>query len=380
MKILAIYPGLNPGMNEYAYVMQALADMGHEVTVITARANPMKGIADSAPLEISGNLRIHRPYRNHDHMMYAFWTQRSEVMRITKAAQPDVVLCSQEYNFLLARMIQRQLGVPMALAVEDAGRIARGYFPGRVRPKLLRFLGVPIIGKRYWPWLARQSDAVMTYDSTDIPRLDELATTGGVPVNFIPWCNPLPEGFVKPAVREKRVVYIGTFNPHKNTNALGWAIPQILDQTPTEYALLIGPGDTAVVDTLKQRYGDRIRYLAGCSRLEALAYLAGSHFAFTPLKAGYGGFIGDAWNVETPLLTVSGTVGLVDQIDALVPAHDQDVGRLARLLYEDPALYRRLQEGGRLRAEKSSAVGVAKHMAEVLAHLLHPDIPTTAHS
>mgnify|MGYP000308272742 FL=1 len=89
MKILAIYPGLNPGMNEYAYVMQALADMGHEVTVITARANPMKGIADSAPLEISGNLRIHRPYRNHDHMMYAFWTQRAEVARIAAAAAPD---------------------------------------------------------------------------------------------------------------------------------------------------------------------------------------------------------------------------------------------------------------------------------------------------
>ena len=76
-------------------------------------------------------------------------------------------------------------------------------------------------------------------------------------------------------------------------------------------------------------YGDRIRYLAGCSRLEALAYLAGSHFAFTPLKAGYGGFIGDAWNVETPLLTVSGTVALIDGrlwIDGK-PLHDADASR-----------------------------------------------------
>lgn len=369
MKILAIYPGLNPGMNEYAYVMQALADMGHEVTVITARANPMKGIADSAPLEISGNLRIHRPYRNHDHMMYAFWTQRAEVARIAAAAAPDIILCSQEYNFLLARMIQRQLKVPMALAVEDAGRIARGHFPGRLRPKLLRLLGVPITASRYWPWLASQSDAIMTYDSTDIPRLESLSTAGA-PVSFIPWCNPLPDGFIKPPSREKRVVYIGTFNPHKNTNALGWAIPQILEQTPTEQALLIGPGDTAVVDTLKQRYGDRIRYLAGCSRLEALAYLAGSHFAFTPLKAGYGGFIGDAWNVETPLLTVSGTVALIDGEDALVPASDDMVGALARQLYDDPALYRRLQEGGARRAAATSAPAVAASIADVLAGCL----------
>lgn len=369
MKILAIYPGLNPGMNEYAYVMQALADMGHEVTVITARANPMKGIADSAPLEISGNLRIHRPYRNHDHMMYAFWTQRAEVARIAAAAAPDIILCSQEYNFLLARMIQRQLKVPMALAVEDAGRIARGHFPGRLRPKLLRLLGVPITASRYWPWLASQSDAIMTYDSTDIPRLESLSAAGA-PVSFIPWCNPLPDGFIKPHSREKRVVYIGTFNPHKNTNALGWAIPQILEQTPTEQALLIGPGDTAVVDTLKQRYGDRIRYLAGCSRLEALAYLAGSHFAFTPLKAGYGGFIGDAWNVETPLLTVSGTVALIDGEDALVPASDDMVGALARQLYDDPALYRRLQEGGARRAAATSAPAVAASIADVLAGCL----------
>ena len=51
------------------------------------------------------------------------------------------------------------------------------------------------------------------------------------------------------------MVYIDSFSRRKNTDALGWAIPQILVQTPTERALLIGPGETKVVESLQEKRG-----------------------------------------------------------------------------------------------------------------------------
>lgn len=369
MNVLAIYPGFNLEMNEFAYVMQHLAELGHQVTVITARQNPMKGIANSPEFEQAGQLQIYRPYKNFDQMIYFPQLQGQTIRSIVAQTQPDVIFCSQEYNMSLAKMIQRLTKAPLVLAVEDAGRLLAGRIPGRVRPKLMWLVGVPTFGRYYWRWLCSQADAIITYDSTDVSRLDQLSSFG-TPVAFVPWCNPMPKDFVKPTSRQNRVIYIGTFGSHKNTNALGWAIPQILEQTPTERALLIGPGDIGVVETLQQQFGERIEYLPGCSRKDALTYLASSFFAFTPLKAGYGGFIGDAWRVETPLVAVPGTVGLVHNQDVLIPESEEQLAATVNRLYEEPALYQALQAGGCQRAQQSSVPTVASKIFNVLAQVV----------
>jgi glycosyltransferase involved in cell wall biosynthesis len=369
MNILAIYPGLNLEMNEFAYVMQQLAEQGHHVTVITARQNPMKGIQNSPVFEQIGRLRIYRPYKNFDQMIYFPRLQGQVIQSIVDRAQPEIIFCSQEYNMQLAKMVQHYARVPIVLAVEDAGRIAAGVIPGKIRPKLMWLVGVPTYGRFYWRWLCHQSDAIITYDANDVDCLQKLSAIG-TPVHYIPWCNPLPRDFVMPDQRENRLIYIGTFSQRKNTDALGWMIPQILQQTPTERALLIGPGDTGVVDTLQKQFGDRVQYLPGCSRKEALTYLAASFFALTPMQTGFGGLIGDAWSVATPLVTIPGNRALIHKQDALIPATPDEVAATVNCLFTNPALYQTLQAGGAQRAQKSSVAGVAGQMIHVISQVV----------
>ncbi len=368
MNILALYPGLNLNINEFAYVMQHLADSGHRVTVITAQQNPMKGIQASPPYEASGQLQIYRPYQTYNQMVYFPRLRQQQVQAIAATAAPDLIFCSQEYNMLLAKMIQRTVPVPLVLAVEFAGRLADGKIPGRIRTKLMWLVGVPTYGRYYWRWLGRASKAVITFDPTDFPRLSELSHNGP-PVHYVPWCNPQANDIPKPAERKNRVVYIGSFSRYKNTEALGWAIPQILEQTPTESALLIGPGETKVVETLQGKYGARIDYLPGCSRPEALAHVASSFFAFTPMKVGFGGFIGDAWRMGTPVVTVPGNIGLNHNQDALIPAAEDQLAATVNRLFEEPTLYQRLQAGGALQAEQSSVPSVAAQIFAVFSQV-----------
>lgn len=370
MNILALYPGLNLEINEFAYVMQHLADSGHRVTVITAQQNPMKGIQASPPYEESGQLRIYRPYQTYNQMVYFPRSRLQQVQTIVENAAPDVLFCSQEYNMLLAKMIQRRVPMPMVLAVEFAGRLAEGKIPGRIRTKLMWLVGVPTVGRYYWRWLCQAANGIITFDPTDRARLHELSSCGPQ-VHYVPWCNPQPTAISKPLERKKQVVYIGSFSRYKNTDALGWAIPQILDQTPTECALLIGPGETKVVETLQEQYGARIEYRPACSRPEALTAIAASFFAFTPSKAGFGGFIGDAWSMETPVVTVPGIEGLTHNQEVLIPATEDQLAATVNRLYEEPALYCALQAGGAARAEQSSVPSVAAQILAVLSQVCH---------
>lgn len=372
MNILALYPGLNPNVNDIAYALNYIADeMGHDITVITSRQNRTKAVADSTAYEEMGRLKIHRPYKTYTQMIWYPQMQSHAVRGIAKRAEPDVIICSQEYNMRLARFLQARLmretgrAVPIVLITEFAGKLADGAMAGKLIPTLMPLFGVPMRGTRYWEWLRQHAAEIITYDAADIERLDVLSTDGPR-VTYVPWCNQLPPSFEKPTTREKRMFYIGSFSAHKNTDSLAWVVPQVLEETDTEYVLLIGPGDTQVVDDLIAVYGDKVRYQPGCSRMEALEYCASSYFSFTPLNISFGGLLGDSWGVGTPVVSTPGSTKLVDGVNALIPPSQDEMGTTVQRLFSEPDLYQQLQVGGDSYYQQRGAAAVGSQIVAVL--------------
>lgn len=368
MRILGIYPGLNPAVSDIAHALAHIGDLGHIVTVITARRNPSKSITQSSAYEEMRELHIHRLYETFNQMIWFPWMRHRAVRSVARAFQPDVILCSQEYNMRLARTIKKEHPVPIVLVVELPGELADGHIRGRLAPRLLPLMGVPARGEKFWDWLCWQAAAVVTTNPAYADRPDRLRRLSlhDTPVFYVPYCNQLPTDFTMPDTREPRVIYIGAFSEFKNTAALAWVIPQILESTPTETALLIGSGDIQVVEELQRRYGEQIQHISGCSRRKALELIAGSFFAFTPMTRGGWGMIGDAWAVQTPVVTIPGNSELSDGVNALIPPANDQIAATVRRLYSDQDLYKGLQSGGRERYQKHSAASVGSQLAAVL--------------
>jgi len=377
MNILALYPGLNPSVNDVAFALNYIADeLSHNITVITARESQTKAVTDSPKYEEIGNLHIHRPYKSYTQMIWYPQMQSAAVKQVAAEVNPDVIICSQEYNMRLARYMQQSCErlstkqgagkkIPIVLITEFAGRLADGTIPGKLLPTVMPMLGVPMWGKAYWRWLRKHASEIITYDAADIDRLEQLSA-GGTKVTYVPWCNQLPPDFEKPAERHKRMFYIGSFSAYKNTDSLAWVVPQVLEETETEEVLLIGPGDTQVVNDLIAKYGKKIQYKPGCSRMEALVYCASSYFAFTPLNISFGGLLGDSWAVGTPVVSTPGSTKLEDSVNALIPPTQDEMGKTVQRLYSEPDLYRQLQAGGDSYYQQRSASAVGSQIVAVL--------------
>ncbi len=103
--------------------------------------------------------------------------------------------------------------------------------------------------------------------------------------------------------KQNRGIYIGSLYPFKNTQVFETLLPRILQETKTEEFIVIGPGPHAkMIQTLSETSNNKVKYLAGVSRFDALKMIASSYYAFTPVKKGGWGFIGDCWSMKTPIV------------------------------------------------------------------------------
>src|SRR5574341_1068503 len=193
MNILAIYPGLNPKVNDIANVLFHLLIRGHTVRVITAKNNKSKSSFDSADHETINGLEIDRPYMRYFPEMI-LWPQNKIhlIKRLLHSFSPDVILCSQEYTIHLGLVIKRfYAGKPKIVVVSEyAGELADAGYKGILANLTFPLVGMPR-GRKFWTWLKQQSDAVITCYPPDVDRLEELSNSSK-PVYFAPWCNHLP--------------------------------------------------------------------------------------------------------------------------------------------------------------------------------------------
>lgn len=368
MRVLAIYPGMDKRFNDNAYALTHLAQMGVKLEVITSRHAALKTEQQSSEYEDMDGVRIHRLYRDFGEQTASPLNKYDRVREIAGRLEPDLIFCSQQLNMPIAKLLKADLSAPIVLLVEFAwdpilllGR-RRSYFG-------IRQLA-PLAGKLYWRRLCALSDAIIISNPPDRQHLRELGACGK-PVYFVGWCNELPAAidYLAKPKESGRGIYVGSLPRHsfKNSEELLSVIPLILEHTPAKEFIVIGNGELAeAIERLGRRWRGRLLHIKELTRSEVMELVAGSFFAFTPVKSGGWGFIGDSWAVRTPVVAAHNGYEFVEGEDALIASCAAEIPNVIGRLYDDEQLYRRLQNGGYCRYREFHT---ARHVAEGYHHV-----------
>ncbi|MCM8611626.1 glycosyltransferase [Accumulibacter sp.] len=362
MRILAIYPGLNPVFDEVAFALPPLLAQGCEVRVIATRLSRLKSDQPCDNHELFRGVEIYRPYADPEELSANPGRLHTEVIRLADEFCPDFLFANSFRSLAAVRMIGRRHPVPALLRVESIDPLSsmrRRYY-----------LGVPTIGRivgslRWWQ-AAGEVDALMTNDPADGQQLDRFRPRGRR-LYYAGHCAQQPEDWrMAPARDRGEMIYIGSLVPHKNCARWLETVPAILERTPVERFTVIGRGsDERVVESLRRRYGDRVQHILGVTRCQALERLSGAFLAYSESTSGWG-FLCDAWSTGTPVLCPQSTFGIVPDVNGMMPKGREELVATVARLYEDDGYYRGLQAGGmrRFNSEHTSKV-VSRQYLEI---------------
>ena len=347
MRILCLFPGLNKSTNDNAAILVNLHEKGSQLVVITSTSLGLKGRGTLPNYENMEGIPVHRLYRNYQEMFLFPGRHFAKVLKIVQDLKPDLILCDQELNIRLALMIQKCHNIPIALLVEDAGRIFLGESNNTPRRKfLMNIFGMPYGSQKFWRWLCEKCAVLITCHPRDQRILNLLSN--GKPVFYLPWPCYIPKNFKPSTTRERfRGIYVGSLSSFKNTQEFKCTLPLILENTEVKQFVVIGPGPHAsLIKKLREKYFDRVRYIPQVSRDEALRYISSSFFAYTPVKIGGWGFIGDCWSMKTPIVMTHNDNYVTDNENVLLSKNNPDLVENINRLYKDTELYEKLQCNG----------------------------------
>jgi glycosyltransferase involved in cell wall biosynthesis len=192
------------------------------------------------------------------------------------------------------------------------------------------------------------------------------------PVFYLPWPSYVPSDFKHGSTRETgRGVYVGSLYPFKNTQEFEKTLPLILEKSKTQQFIVVGPGPQApIIKKLEQQYGQAIRHINQLPRTEALKLISSSYYAYSPVKIGGWGFIGDCWSTGTPLVMTHNDDYVINNVNALVASNEDDLVVNINRLYEDTKLYQTLQTNGYAEHEKRKADAVGDKLYSILKKVL----------
>ena len=94
-----------------------------------------------------------------------------------------------------------------------------------------------------------------------------------------------------------------------------------------------------------------------------------SYYAFTPVKEGGWGFLGDCWGTRTPLLMLN-NVFLSKTLDICVAKSKDELVEKINRLYEDPLFYQQMQDVGYNMYNIRSADAVGDELFSILQRTL----------
>jgi glycosyltransferase involved in cell wall biosynthesis len=362
---------MNKQVNDNAYMLIRLRHKGVKLAIIAGRSLHLKGEGDLPVYENMDGIPIHRLYKNLQDMFLFPHKGINKILEIAKDLKPDLIFCSQELNMRLAILIQKSLKKPIVLLVEDAGRIFSGeaYNSPKLRSAMF-FFGIPT-GAAFWSWLCEKANVLITCTPRDQQILG-LLSKHHRSVYFLPWPSYIPNEFEYFSTREKsKGVYVGSLSPLKNTQEFEHTLPLILEKTKTTKFVVIGPGPHAsIIRNLRKRYGDAIFYGNQLSRIEALKLISSSYYAYTPVRTGGWGFIGDCWSMKTPVVMSHNDDYVTNNVNALVARDENDLVANINRLYEDTKLYQNLQSNGYAEYCKRKADVVGDKLYDILMKAL----------
>ena len=361
MRILAVFPGLNPKFDDLAHAMEALAAMGNEVMVLAGRLSRLKSGEAASEFEHVGRVVYYRPYSSVQEMQTQGPVLNEDIQERVASFAPEVVFASSFRSLPVAKALQSAgIHVPILMRVEHLDPIQAIY--GR-----RRYLGIPalgrLLGRAKWRRHGKCLQGVVTTNPADLFNSPGNLGVDADRIFFAPHCNQLPQLAASPPPRDKNLMaYVGSLIRDKNCDRWPGNVRRIFDQTPVERFLIVGDGAyRPVVEQLRSEFGQRIEHIITMPRTEALERLRSAYFAYTAATYGWG-FIGDCWATGTPLLAPNSTYGLVRYVDALVPKDARQMIADVNRLHRDPALHSALAAEGLRRYEHfHTADVVARH-------------------
>ena len=355
------------------YMYKRIHEKGAKIAFITGQSSGARAKGTKLPpYENDDGFAIHRLYKNSMEMLLFSQRKIKEVLKIARELKPNLILCHLTDNMHLALMVQKYLKVPIVLHVEIAGNIPQRKLIGtyKILP-MRRLIGMPFRGPDLWSWCCQKADALISSHPPDQSRLSQLSRHGK-PVYYLPWPASIPEGVKSKSARDnRRGVYAGLLIPFKNTHQFEWVLPAILENTSTEEFLIIGAGtQTQMIEKLQQQFHDRIEYIPKLkTREELLDHISDSYYAFTPVKEGGWGFIGDCWGTGTPLLMLH-NVFCSESLGPCIAKDKEDLVRKINLLYTDSEFYNQLREIGYAEFKKRTANAVGDELYNILSKTL----------
>jgi glycosyltransferase involved in cell wall biosynthesis len=358
--------------NDNAEMLIRLSDRGVKLAVIAGTSSALKGSGKLPEFENMGSIPIYRLYKDLYEMFMFPRKKLDELLEIADKFKPDLIFCSQELNMRLALAIQSKINKPIVLLVEDAGRISKGEFYNSIKMKaIFRYFGIPTSGPSFWSWLCEKSAALITCHPRDALSLTKLSLHNK-PVFYLPWPSFVLEGEESTEKENNTGIYVGSLYPFKNTQEFETTIPLILEKTDTQKFTIIGPGPhQPIVKKLEGKYCEKITYYDHMPRSKALKLISSCYFAYSPVKVGGWGFIGDCWSVKTPVVMTHNDDYIVNNTNALVSADCEGLTENINRLYKDTSLYKKLQSNGYMEYENRKATIVGDKLHSIFIQALN---------
>ena len=370
MNVLSIYPGMTQ-RNDNSEMLIALQDKNVKMVVIAGKSLALKGKGSLPEYSNMNGILIHRIFRNNMDIFVFPSRKLKKTLEIARGLKPDLIFCSQELNMRLALVLQKYLGVPIVLLVEDAGILYSGEGYGSLKAKLvMRLLRIPT-GPSFWNWLCKGASAIITCHPGDRSRLEQLSLYRK-PIYYTPWPTYVPPIVNSSIIRKKyRGVYIGSLIPSKNTQEFERTLPRILKETNTREFIVVGPGShSKIIKNLQKETMGSVKYIAELPRVKALELIASSYYAYTPVIKGGWGFIGDCWSMGTPIVMTHNDKYVTHNINALVASDENNLIASINPLYTNPELFRKLQQNGYKESKARDANVVSNDLYSVFVKTL----------
>jgi glycosyltransferase involved in cell wall biosynthesis len=220
----------------------------------------------------------------------------------------------------------------------------------------------------WWPQrlLLNRADAVVTVSRTTAAAIAEHRLTRR-PVTVVPnAADPLPDGPVTPG---RRLVYMGSFMPYKNVDALVRAAARLPGH---ELHLMsrVPPAERARLEALAP--GARLVFHDGASDAEYAAALRGATALVSASRdEGFGIPLVEAMSVGTPVVVSDIPVFREVGGDAAAYVHPDDVDGLVAAVREldDPAVHAARSAAARDRAARYSWAASARTLLDLLESL-----------
>ena len=370
MNVLVLAPVMTKDLCDDYFLYKRLYEKGVKLAFITGQSSGARANHIRLPFyENVDGIPIYRLYGSFNEMLLFPERRLKKILEIAKDLKPDLILCHLADNMNMALHVQKHLKIPIVLHVEIASDIARTKF--RPRAIVKRLIGIPATGPQHWSWLCKKASAIITSHPPD-KKILHLLSENGKPTYYLPWPASIPEDCELQSIRNRnRGIYAGLLIPFKNTEQFEWILPLILEKTPTKEFLLIGAGvHAAIIKKLEEKYHGAIKYIPRLkTRREVINFIANSYYAFTPVKRGGWGFIGDCWGTGTPLLMLN-NIFVSEELDACVVKNREElIGKINRL-YEDPEFYRQLQDIGYHEFNKRGVDVVSDELLNILSKTL----------